>query len=252
MDGSPRRTQGIKAVFFDFMGTCLDWHSSVVKAFPARLSEEEKSDLALEWRQAFFDAIRERPPGELPEDIDITHRRTLWQVLARPTNAAVAQRFQTGDGDQNKALELAVQAWHKMDAWPDVRPGLERLRSECDDCELFVLANGTTRLQLDLVRSSGLDFDMLFSSELLGVAKPTPTVYRKAIGLVKVDRPNHAVMVAAHAYDLRAAKEVGMKTIYIRRWTDDLDEVDLERIGHENEGNILGGFEELAETIKRL
>ncbi len=34
-----------------------------------------------------------------------------------------------------------------------------------------VLANGTTRLQIDIVRSSGLAFDMLFSSELLGVTK---------------------------------------------------------------------------------
>lgn len=31
-------------------------------------------------------------------------------------------------------------------------------------------------------------------------------------------------MVAAHGYDTRGAKEVGMKTIYIDRWTDDVDQ----------------------------
>ena len=31
-------------------------------------------------------------------------------------------------------------------------------------------------------------------------------------------------MVAAHAYDLRAARKVGMSTAYIQRSTEDLDE----------------------------
>ncbi|CAI7619870.1 unnamed protein product [Penicillium pancosmium] len=246
MDDLCPKKNKIKAVFFDFMGTCLDWHSSVVQALPTGLSEEDKSNLALEWRQAFFDAIRARPPGELPENIDTTHRRVLLQVLARPANVSIAHHFNTGDGDPNMAVELAVQSWHKMNAWPDVGPGLQRIKSECKGCELFVLANGTTRLQLDLVRSSGLDFDMLFST------KPTPAIYRKAMELVQIETPSEAVMVAAHAYDLRAAKEVGMKTIYIKRWTDDRDELDPERIDKENEKNVLGDFEGLSRIIAKF
>lgn len=34
-----------------------------------------------------------------------------------------------------------------------------------------VLANGTTRLQIDITKSSGLQFDTLLSSELLGITK---------------------------------------------------------------------------------
>jgi 2-haloacid dehalogenase len=41
--------------------------------------------------------------------------------------------------------------------------------------------------------------------------------------LVKL-QPAEVVLVAAHAYDLRGARNVGMKTIYIHRWTDDIDE----------------------------
>jgi hypothetical protein len=33
------------------------------------------------------------------------------------------------------------------------------------------MANGTTRFQMDVTKSSGLDFDMLFSSQLLGHTK---------------------------------------------------------------------------------
>ena len=42
-------------------------------------------------------------------------------------------------------------------------------------------------------------------------------------------RPEQAAMVAAHAYDLRAAKKLGMRTIYIHRKTEDLDE-DMDQV----------------------
>ena len=87
-----------------------------------------------------------------------------------------------------------------------------------------VLANGTTRLQLDITRSSCLNFHMLFSSELLGLTKeslfllhndsrtdffrqPCPKIYHQALSLLCV-QPSQSIMVAAHAYDLRAAKKV--------------------------------------------
>ena len=71
----------------------------------------------------------------------------------------------------------------------------------------IVLANGTARLQIDITKSSGLNFDMLLSSELLGLTKPDPAIYHKAIELLG-HKPEECLMVAAHAYDLKAAKKV--------------------------------------------
>jgi len=88
---------------------------------------------------------------------------------------------------------------------------------------VVVLANGTTRLQLDVVRSAGLPFDTLFSSQLLQASKPSPAIYLKALDLMAL-RPEQTAMVAAHAYDLRAAKRVGMKIVYIQRSTEDPDQ----------------------------
>ncbi|CAK7213039.1 hypothetical protein SBRCBS47491_001667 [Sporothrix bragantina] len=252
----------IKAVFLDFMGTCLDWHSSVVRALPTALSPEERSSLALEWRQAFFDHIKSRPPGEAPEDIDVVHERILRRLLSQPDHASIAKAFLFSTSSSSKGVELssspidaAVQSWHQMTAWDDVHAGLQKVRDTLG-CEVFVLANGTTRLQLDLVRSSGLApvMDMLFSSQLLGVAKPTPEIYRRALDLVGIGRnsPQEAVMVAAHAYDLRAAKAVGLETVYIRRWTDDLDETDPERLEKENNGNVLDDFRGLAAVLQSI
>lgn len=96
-----------------------------------------------------------------------------------------------------------------------------------------MFANGTTRLQLDLCKSSGLTFNMLFSSELLGIYKPALESYRKTLDFVRV-KPEESVMVAAHTSDLRSGKAAGMKTVYIHRWTDDIHE-DMGVIKQEND-----------------
>ena len=206
--------RGVKVIFFDFMGTCLDWHSGIVKTIPARIPYELRVELSLAWRQAFFKDIHERFEERLPpEDIDRTHARLLARLMAEDP------RFTNLDLDEIEQ-QAAVRAWHQMLAWPDVCEALKRLRTRY---EIFVLANGTTRLQLDLARSSGLEFDMLFSSQLLGHTKPEPRIYTKALEVVGA-RPEQCLMIAAHAYDLRAAKAVGVRTAYVQRTTEDPEE----------------------------
>ncbi|KAK1973802.1 haloacid dehalogenase [Colletotrichum cereale] len=213
----------IKAVFFDFMGTCLDWHASVVKSLPSSIPEDEASKFALEWRRQYFIEISERYHGGLqPEDVDITFARVLDNLLGQfPEHAT---HF-------NPSIKARlIEAWHSQPAWPEVPKAIQHIREDLG-LEVFVHANGTTRLQLDLVRFSGLSFNMLFSSQLLGVYKPSPDAYNKALGLVQL-RPEEVALVAAHAYDLRGAKKVGLKTVYVHRWTDDVDE-DMEIVKSE-------------------
>lgn len=215
-----------KALIFDLMGTCLDWHSSITPVLQQALNEtahnshtpppsdQEVSNLALSWREGFFAEIHARfQAGEPQEDIDATHRRVLQRLLAEPKWSAYGSMGA-------ERLGQCVQAWHTQQAWPDFVTALPKLRREFD---VVVLANGTTRLQLDITKSSGLSFDMLFSSELLGLTKPDPGIYLRALELLR-RQPSECLMVAAHAYDLRAAKGVGMRTCYLRRWTEDSGE----------------------------
>jgi|SRR3569833_133745 len=231
----------IKAVFFDFMGTCLDWHTSVVKSLPSSIPQAEASKLALEWRRQYFIENNNRFRHELePEDIDNTLARTLEVALGQFSDHS--SQF---DDDTRRRV---IEAWHSQPAWPEVQDAIRRVREELG-LEVFVHANGTTRLQLDLTRSSGLNFHMLFSSQLLGCYKPSPEAYRKALQLVKC-APEEVVLVAAHAYDLRGAQSCGMKTIYIHRWTDDIDE-DTKKVKTEFDA-FLENMEELSNTIARL
>lgn len=244
---SHTKTMPIKAILFDFMGTCLDWHRSITTALPPTIQPTPtRSAFAIAWRQAYFDynaaRLRAHQP---PEDIDASHRNTLHTLLATPEWSSLQPAFADAD-----AVERCITAWHSQPGWPDVRRALERLRDE-KGYELFVHANGTTRLQLDLVRAAGLRgvFDGLFSSELLGLLKPGAESYEKCIGLLRY-RPEECVMVAAHAYDVRGARAVGMRTVYVYRWTDDVRE-DQEVVRGENDV-YLEGMDGLAEAIAGL
>ena len=210
----------IKAIFFDFMGTCLDWHTGAVSVLPNAIERSTRSQLALEWRQAYFKSNTARISANLdPEDIDVTLRDTLTALLATDKYSSLQTRF------SSEIITSCVAQWHSMPAWSEVRNTIDGIKAL--DLETFVFANGTPRLQLDLCRSSGLSFDMLFSSALLGMYKPTLESYVKVLDLVKV-KAEATVMVAAHIDDLRGARRAGMKTVYIKMWTDDIEyDVDM-------------------------
>lgn len=232
----------IKAVLFDFMGTCLDWHSSVISVLPPAIPEKIRRDFALDWRQTYFDANTAKIAQGLPvEDIDITHAKTLDGTLQGEKYVEYEQHF------TDEVKQRCIQVWHQQRAWPEVGAAIEKLRAR--GLEVFVHANGTTRLQLDICRSSGLKFDMLLSSELLGVYKPALANYQKALGLLK-RMPEECVTVAAHEYDLAGARAAGMKTVYIYRWTDDINE-DQSQVKRDNDA-YLTDMQELDEVIARL
>jgi 2-haloacid dehalogenase len=83
----------------------------------------------------------------------------------------------------------------------------------------------------DLRTFTSIDFTHLFSAELFGTYKPAPGVYLGAAEKLGLP-PKECVMVAAHLNDLKAAKENGLRTIYVERpgeedWSE--DEVDRAR-----------------------
>ncbi|KAJ6610502.1 HAD-like domain-containing protein [Mycena sp. CBHHK59/15] len=163
------------AVIFDLMGTCTDWKSSILSALrrqpPINI---DLPSLADAWRAGFFKEIHRRfVLSEPAEDIDVTHRRVLDSLLE---DAGVGYKVW-----DNKIRRGLVHSWHIQTAWPDAIAGIEMLKK---NYFVVVLANGTTRLQLDVVKSSGLPFHSLLSSQLLNLTKPDPKIYLKAVQLL--------------------------------------------------------------------
>jgi 2-haloacid dehalogenase len=67
-----------------------------------------------------------------------------------------------------------------------------------------------------LAKLAGLPWDCIITAENAGCYKPRPEVYRTAITLLGL-RPGELMMVAAHNYDLAAARSEGLRTAFLPR-----------------------------------
>jgi FMN phosphatase YigB (HAD superfamily) len=78
-----------------------------------------------------------------------------------------------------------------------------------------------------------------------------PKVYLEAIRHLSLE-PHEVAMVAAHAFDLRAAAKLGMRTFYVHRNQEEKDP-DLEAIKSKEDGGefdvVTGSFLELDTAI---
>jgi 2-haloacid dehalogenase len=197
-----------KALFFDVFGTLVDWRSSIARAAELAL---KPYGYALDW-PAFADAWRGEYQGAMEEvragrigfcKLDVLHRRNLELTL---------QRFGVERLSEAERRELNL-AWHRLDAWPDVAPGLARLKK---DYLLAPVSNGNISLMVDLARRNGFPWDAILGAELAGDYKPKPRVYLAAAAAFDLE-PNECMMVAAHSSDLEAAAALGLKTCHVAR-----------------------------------
>ncbi|MBL8490321.1 MAG: HAD-IA family hydrolase, partial [Rhodocyclaceae bacterium] len=166
--------QPIGALVFDVFGTLVDWRTSVarevrIQLAPAGISIDWTA-FADAWRDQYQPAMEEVRSGRLPfAKLDRLHRRNLDVVL---------RDFGLDGLDEDVRRELNL-AWHRLDAWPDVGPGLHRLR---DRFRIAPCSNGNISLMVDLARRNGLPWDAILGAEVARDYKPKPEVYRAAAG----------------------------------------------------------------------
>ncbi len=194
------------ALLFDVFGTLVDWRGSLLdvatEVAGAGGADADWALLVDDWRRAYqpaLDAVRAAPGWR---DLDAVHRDTLTDVCRRH-----------GVVLPDSARATLVQAWHRLRPWPDVREGLARLRRVS---RTATLSNGHVSLLVDLLRVADLRVDAPLSAQLAGSYKPDPATYRRAVELLGCE-PGRTAMVAAHAGDLVAAADVGLRPVFVRR-----------------------------------
>lgn len=196
-----------KALFFDVFGTLVDWRTGVAREARAILAPRDELDwlaFAVAWRAEYQPAMEEVRSGKVPfARLDVIHRRMLERIVPRFKLEALGE----------EARRRLVLAWHRLDAWPDVPPGLAKL------CSKFLLApvsNGNISLMVDLARRNAFPWDAILGAEIAGDYKPKPRVYLAAAEALALE-PGECMMVAAHGYDLSAAAACGLKTAHVAR-----------------------------------
>jgi 2-haloacid dehalogenase len=201
-------TVSAKALFFDVFGTLVDWRTSIAREAEASLKPLGHSldwlAFADAWRDEYQPAMDEVRAGRIPFcRLDLLHRRNLERILPRFDLAGLSE-------DVIANLNLA---WHRLDAWDDVAPGLARLRRKF---WLAPVSNGNISLMVDLARRGRLPWDAILGAEIAGDYKPKPRVYLAACEAFDL-APDDCMMVAAHSRDLAAAAALGLRTAHVAR-----------------------------------
>ena len=195
---------------FDVFGTVVDWRSGVARASEPFLRRHaidvDPSDFADEWRSLYQPAMQEVRSGARPwVKLDVLNRESLETVLSR-------HHADFGAISDAELVDLNA-SWERLDPWPDSVEGLRRLRQRF---AIGPLSNGHLSLMLDLARHGGLTWDVITGAEIARSYKPTPQTYLRSAEAVGLP-PHRVGMVAAHNDDLRAARAVGFRTVFIRR-----------------------------------
>jgi len=198
----------VKALIFDVFGTLVDWHGSIAREASSLLQplgiEVDGAAFADAWRAQYQPAMDEVRSGRLPfSKLDVLHRRNLDVVL---------KDFGLDHVDEPTRVQLNL-AWHRLDAWPDVAPGLARLRERF---RIAPCSNGNISLMVDLARRNGFAWDAILGAELARDYKPKPVVYLSAAAAFDL-QPGEVMMVAAHSSDLAAAAATCLRTAFIAR-----------------------------------
>lgn len=198
----------VEALTFDVFGTVVDWRSGVEREVAAiaraRRIEVDYASFAAEWRRMCDPSLEEVRSGRRPwTKLDDLHRESLQSLLPK---------YGLEQLDEAE-IEQLNRCWHRLDPWPDVLAGMQRLRRRY---LLVTLSNGNVRLLADMAKRAGLPWDVILGAEVTRRYKPLPEAYLMTAELLSLP-PERCLMVAAHPRDLDAAAAQGFRTAYIHR-----------------------------------
>jgi 2-haloacid dehalogenase len=201
----------IRAIVFDTFGTVMNWRDSIITDFRSfgerRGVDVDWESFVDEWKTAYkpgMDAVR---TGRWPwTRVDRIYRMKLDEILLKYGLEKL--------GEDDKIYLNRV--WHRLTPWPDAVAGLTQLKRKY---VISPLSNGDVDCLVNMAKHAGLPWDVILCAELFRHYKPDPEVYLGAIALLGL-QPSDVMMVAAHNYDLRAARSHGMRTAFVARPTE--------------------------------
>jgi 2-haloacid dehalogenase len=193
----------IDAVVFDVLGTLVDEPSGIRAAIAAAVPAGSAVEELLGTWQGHIAIEQER--------IVAGHRAFVpSDVLDAEAAALVAQR--AGITDPGTIATLAT-AGQRVPPWPDTHSGLARL---AEHYPLIGLSNAGRTALLRLNAHAGLRWHQALSAQDAATYKPAAAVYQLAVDVAGCP-PERLLMVAAHAWDLRGAQALGLRTAYVER-----------------------------------
>ena len=206
---TPTYPSGIKAMTFDIQGTLFDYYRPFA-VISAALSKRKGPNL--NWSGFLGDWNA----GAVSIILAIIAEKRPWippgQIFRESLDALLSARGLTSQLDDADRREL-MSVWSQMVPWQDSVEGIGQLKRKFT---VAALSNAGMAGVIALAKHGGVSFDAVLTGELVHSYKPSIDVYRAASNYLGFP-PGEIMMVAAHKFDLKAAKEAGLKTAYIPR-----------------------------------
>lgn len=193
----------VRALLFDVQGTATDFFSTVCEE-----ARRIDPDARVDWP----DVVRRWRAGYVAATGAAAGRGARWVSVRSVYREALDTVLDAGVLSVAQRDELTL-AWERLRPWPDVVPGLKRLK---EAFTLATLSNADVSAVVNISRRAGLPWDAVFAAEMAGVFKPDPAIYRMAATYLGLE-PVEIMMVASHKYDLRAAGGLGFRTAFVAR-----------------------------------
>lgn len=120
------------------------------------------------------------------------------------------------DGSLQSAVGHVLDGMGRLPLHSDVADGVRGLRA--DGYRLFTLSNGSSQVGEQLLEAAGVreEFEGVLSVDDVGVWKPAPAAYEHVLR-VSGSRPEEALLVAVHPWDVDGAARAGLQTAWIDR-----------------------------------
>lgn len=195
----------IDVIVFDVLGTMVDEPSGIRRGLRALFPDVDDA------RTSGLVAVWHRHVDERQQEI-LAGRRPYASSTVIDLEAATRVAAEAGISDADEVRSLATSA-QRLDPWPDSVPALDRIAARFP---VVGLSNASHSALTRISAHAGLRWHQVLSAEDAHSYKPHPDVYRLAITNAGCS-PERLLMVAAHAWDLRGAQAVGMKTAYVER-----------------------------------
>lgn len=193
-----------EALAFDMYATLVD-PIRIWKRLEEYVPDEDALGIAEVWRQKQLEYTFRLTAMEKYEDFE--------QVTRKALDFAVAAAGRELDVGQKEAL---IAQYNDLERFPDVQPGLERLKSAGH--RMIVFSNGTPSMLEAIMDAAELRpyFEGYVSVEEVGVFKPSPKTYLRVAERLR--RPIGEVrLVSSNPFDDIGAEAAGMRATWVDR-----------------------------------
>ena len=191
-----------RAFVFDAYGTLFDVHAAIGRHRAAVGADADR-----------FSEVWRTKQLEYSWTLTLMGRyESFWELTGRALDFAFARFPQVDRGLRTSLLD----AYLKLDAYPDARPALAQLKAAT--LATAILSNGSTDMLESAVRGAALDdvLDHVISVDAVRIFKPVLAVYDLAVNALGVT-PNEIAFVSSNRWDVAGASNAGLKPVWVNR-----------------------------------